>query len=152
MTPAQKRLVKASFARLVPSGDAVAELFYRELFALDPDLRRLFRSDLAQQGRKLMRMLGTAIANLDRLERIAPAVRDLGCRHAGYGVEPTDYQTVACALITTLEQGLGSDFTPALREAWVGCYRVLSGEMMAGASERPGERALPEPAAQPGLY
>jgi len=152
MTPTEKQLVQASFARLAPSADAVAEMFYRELFALDPGLRKLFKSDLAQQGRKLMSMLGTAIVNLDRLESVAPAVRDLGRRHAGYGVEPSDYETVACALVATLEQGLGSDFTPALREAWTSCYRVLSGEMMAGASERRGERALAEPAAQPGLY
>jgi hemoglobin-like flavoprotein len=154
MTPTEKRLVQASFTRLAPSADAVAEMFYRELFVLDPDpgLRKLFKSDLAQQGRKLMSMLGTAIVNLDRLESVAPAVRDLGCRHAGYDVEPADYETVACALIATLEQGLGSDFTPALREAWTSCYRVLSGAMMAGASERRGDVALPEPAAQPELY
>ena len=98
-----------------------------------------------------MSMLGAAIANLDRLEAIIPAVRDLGRRHVGYGVEPADYQTVARALIATLEQGLGSDFTPALREAWAICYRVLAGEMMAGASEH---RAEPSPnrAAQPGIY
>jgi hemoglobin-like flavoprotein len=152
MTPAQKQLVKSSFARLAPFADAVAEIFYRELFALDPDLRKLFRSDLAEQGRKLMAMLGTAIANLDRLEAVVPTVRDLGRRHTVYGVEAADYQTVAGALIATLEQGLGSDFTPALREAWASCYRVLSGEMLAGASERPSERALPEPAAHAGLY
>ena len=76
---------------------------------LDPGLRKLFKSDLAQQGRKLMSMLGTAIANLDRLESVAPVVRDLGRRHAGYGVGPTDYDTVAGALIVTLEQGLGND-------------------------------------------
>jgi len=147
MTRAQKQLVQASFARLAPSADAVAEMFYRELFALDPGLRKLFRGDLARQGQKLMSMLSTAIANLDRLEAIVPAVRGLGRRHAGYGVEPADYQTVARALIATLEQGLGSDFTPALREAWASCYRVLAGEMMAGASEHSGGRALPEPAA-----
>ena len=107
MTPAQKQLVQASFARLAPSGAAVAEMFYHELFVLDPGLRKLFKSDLAQQGRKLMSMLGTAIANLDRLESVAPVVRDLGRRHAGYGVGPTDYDTVAGALIVTLEQGLG---------------------------------------------
>jgi len=152
MTSAQRQLVPASFARLAPSADAMGEMFYRKLFALDPDLRKLFKSDIAQQGRKLMSMLGTAIAHLDRLDSIAPAVRDLGRRHTGYGVGPADFETGACALFATLEQGLGSDFTPALREAWVGCYRVLSGEMMAGASEHPGERALPEPAAQPGLY
>jgi hemoglobin-like flavoprotein len=151
MTPAQKQLVQASFARLAPSADAAAAMFYRELFALNPDLRKLFRSDLAEQGQKLISMLGTAIVNLDRLENIVPAVRDLGRRHAGYGVEPADYETVACALIATLEQGLGSDFTPALREAWASCYRLLAGEMMAGASERRSGIAPPEPARQPGI-
>jgi hemoglobin-like flavoprotein len=152
MTPTQKQLVQASYARLAPSADAVAAMFYGELFALDPDLRKLFRSDLAEQGQKLISMLGTAIVNLDRLENIAPAVRDLGRRHAGYGVEPADYETVACALIATLERGLGSDFTPALRDAWTSCYRILAGEMIAGASEREGEAALSEPARQSGLY
>jgi hemoglobin-like flavoprotein len=148
MTPAQKHLVQASFARLAPSADAVAATFYRELFALDPDLRKLFRSDLTEQGQKLISMLGTAIVNLDRLESVAPAVRDLGRRHAGYGVEPGDYETVACALIATLEQGLGRDFTPALREAWASCYQMIVSEMMAGASERRSV-ALPESARQP---
>jgi hemoglobin-like flavoprotein len=151
MTPAQKQLVQASFARLAPSADAVAEMFYRELFTLDPDLRQLFKSDLAQQGRKLMGMLDTAIANLDRLESVAPAVRDLGRRHAGFGVEAANYETVACALIATLEQGLGSDFTPALQEAWVSCYRLLSREMKAGASEHR-EAALSESVHQPRRY
>ena len=149
MAPAQKQLVQTSFARLAPFADAVAEMFYRELFVLDPTLRKLFKSDLAEQGRKLMSMLSTAIANLDRLESIAPAVRDLGHRHAGYGVAPADYETVARALITTLEQGLGDDFTPALREAWTSCYRVLAGEMMAGADERKG---VPQPGPLPGLH
>jgi len=152
MTPEQKQLVQASFVRLAPSADTVGEMFYRELFALDPGLRDLFKSDIAQQGRNLMRMLSTAIVNLDRLEAIVPAVRDLGRRHADYGVEPADYQTGAHALIATLERGLGSDFTPALREAWASCYRVLAGEMMTGAGERPSERVLPEPAAQAGFY
>jgi hemoglobin-like flavoprotein len=152
MTPAQKQLVQASFARLTPSADAVAAMFYRELFALDPDLRKLFKSDLAEQGQKLMSMLGTAIVNLDRLENFAPAVRDLGRRHANYGVEREDYETVACALIASLEQGLGSDFTPALRDAWTSCYRMLAGEMMAGASERRNDVAVPEPARQAGPY
>ena len=146
MTPDQTRRVQQSFARLVPSAEAVAEMFYRELFALDPGLRRLFKGDLAQQGQKLMSLLGTAIGNLDRLEVIAPAVRDLGRRHADYGVAGADYETVARALIGTLEQGLGSDFTSALREAWTRCYRALAREMQAGASERPGGMGLPEPA------
>jgi hemoglobin-like flavoprotein len=152
MTPAQRQLVQASFARLAPSSAAVAEIFYRELFVLDPGLRKLFKSDIAQQGRKLMSMLGTAIANLDRLESIAPAVRDLGHRHVGYGVAPADYETVACALIATLEQGLGSDFTPALREAWTSAYRALAAQMVAGAGERQSDMAVPQSAPLLGLH
>jgi len=152
MTPAQKQLVQASFARLVPFADSVADMFYRKLFALDPDLRKLFHSDLAAQGRKLMSMLGTAIVNLDRLEDVAPAIRDLGRRHAGYGVEPAHYETVAGALTATLEEGLGRDFTPALREAWVSCYQVLAGEMKAGARARRGQALPSEALHEPGLY
>jgi hemoglobin-like flavoprotein len=152
MTPEQTKLVQQSFARLAPAADAVAEMFYRELFALDPGLRKLFKSDLAQQGRKLMSLLGTAIGNLDRLESIAPVARDLGRRHAAYGVASADYETVARALIGTLEQGLGSDFTPALREAWASCYRVLACEMQAGASEDRGEVIVLESACQPAVH
>lgn len=133
MTPAQKQLVQASFAALAPSADAVAETFYREFFGLDPNLRKLFRGDLSSQGRKLMAMIGTAVASLDDLASLAPTLRQLGWRHAGYGVKPADYSTAACALVATLEQGLGRDFTPEVREAWVACYWLLAGELKAGA-------------------
>jgi hemoglobin-like flavoprotein len=136
LTPAQKQLVRTSFAKLVPSADAVADTFYRKLFALDPDLRKLFKSDLAQQGRKLISMIGSVIANLDGLESIAATLRELGRRHAAYGVEPSDYDTVACALIATLEQALGADFTSALRGAWATCYQVLACEMKASPNAK----------------
>ena len=81
---------------------------------------------MTEQGQKLMAMIGTAVANLHRLGDIVPAVRDLGKRHGGYGVKDADYDTVAGALLWTLEQGLGADFTPATRDAWVACYGVLA--------------------------
>ena len=39
-------LVQASFARVVPMQDAAADLFYSRLFAVGPELRELFPSDL----------------------------------------------------------------------------------------------------------
>jgi len=51
-------------------------------------------------------MVGTAVANLDKLETIVPAVQDLGRRHATYGVQSAYYDTVASALLWTLGQGL----------------------------------------------
>jgi hemoglobin-like flavoprotein len=134
MTPEQQTLVRGSFAKVAPIAAQAAAMFYDRLFALDPALRPLFKGDMTEQGQKLMAMIGTAVANLHRLGDIVPAVRDLGKRHGGYGVKDADYDTVAGALLWTLEQGLGADFTPATRDAWVACYGVLAREMKTAAA------------------
>lgn len=136
MTPTQIALVQQSFKRLAPHAETVAATFYDNLFALDPELRPLFRGDLKGQGRKLMSMLAMVVAGLERLEQVLPAVQALGARHAGYGVEPHHYDTVAAALLQTLEQGLGPAFAPVVRAAWTEAYSVLAEAMVAAAEPR----------------
>ena len=135
MNPNSIPLVRASWKKIVPIAEQAAALFYDELFTLDPALKPLFKSDLKAQGRKLTSMLNTAVVNLGRLETILPAVQDLGRRHVGYGVKSAHYETVGTALISTLEKGLGPDFTPAVREAWVEAYTALAGVMQTAAAE-----------------
>ena len=53
----------------------------------------------------------------------------MGHRHAGYGVNERDYETVGEALLWTLEQGLGQSFTPDIREAWAALYRFVADTM-----------------------
>jgi hemoglobin-like flavoprotein len=50
------------------------------------------------------------------------------------GVRQVHYDTVATALVWTLEQGLGDDFTPATRQAWVEAYTILAGVMQQAAA------------------
>ena len=133
MTPAQRALVQASFAKVVPIADTAATLFYEDLFRRNPSLRALFKEDMADQRRKLMTMIGTAVANLGNWANIAPAVAALGQRHAAYGVKIEDYDTVGKALIATLEKGLGDAFTPEVRAAWLACYAAVAAEMVNGA-------------------
>ncbi len=129
MTPAQVETVQTSWAKVTPIADQAAVLFYDRLFSLDPTLRGLFKPDLTEQRKVLMTMLGTAVGGLDKLDTIVPAVQALGRRHKGYGVTDAHYGTVAQALLWTLEQGLGKDFTPDVREAWTAAYGLLSGTM-----------------------
>ena len=135
MTPEQALLVKSSWEKVLPISDKAAELFYGRLFELDPDLKSLFKGDMEEQGRKLMRMIGTAVAALDRLEAIVPAVQQLGVRHVGYGVKDAHYDTVGAALLWTLQQGLGDGFTAEVKEAWTSVYGVLAGTMKSAAAE-----------------
>jgi hemoglobin-like flavoprotein len=134
MTPVQRTLVQTTFGKVAPIADTAAALFYGRLFELDPSLRPLFKGDLVEQGRKLMQMIGVAVNGLDRLDQILPAVQQLGVRHAAYGVRDQHYDTVATALLWTLEQGLGSDFTPEVKDAWTAAYTVLAGTMKHAAA------------------
>ena len=118
MTPDIQSLVRESFAKVAPISETAASLFYNRLFELDPALKPLFKGDMTEQGKKLMSMIGMVVTNLHRLDSLVPAVRDLGRRHAGYGVEDRHYDTVADALLWTLEQGLGDAFTSETRAAW----------------------------------
>lgn len=135
MTRHQIDLVQKSWRQVLPISDSAAEIFYKELFRLDPALKPLFSSDMKEQGRKLVTMISTAIDGLPRLEAIVPAVKDLGRRHARYGVRPQHYDTVGAALLWTLGQGLGQAFTPEVKGAWAETYGVLSKTMKDAAAE-----------------
>ena len=135
MTPEQVALVQDTWKKVVPISDTAAELFYGRLFSLDPALKPLFKGDMKKQGRLLMTMIGTAVSGLNRLDAIVPAVQDLGRRHVKYGVRDQHYDTVATALVWTLEQGLGEAFTPDVKQSWVAAYTVLSTTMKNAAAQ-----------------
>jgi nitric oxide dioxygenase len=135
MSPQQIDLVQRSFNEVKPIAAAAADLFYKRLFMLDPSLRPMFKGEMSKQGQMLMSMIGAAVAGLRNLEKLAPVVRQLGARHAGYGVRTEHYTTVGTALLWTLEEGLGDKFTPQVREAWAAAYDLLSEVMQLGALE-----------------
>jgi hemoglobin-like flavoprotein len=135
-TMTQIELVQKTFAVVAPIADDVAALFYRRLFEIDPDLKSMFKSDMTQQRRKLMVMLTAAVKGLPRLDRLIPVLEDLGRRHVEYGVVDRHYETVGAALLWTLEKGLGSEFTPDVRDAWTTVYGVLAATMKAGAAQQ----------------
>jgi hemoglobin-like flavoprotein len=92
--------------------------------------------DMSEQGRKLMAMMRTVVGDSHCLGRLVPAFKELGRRYGSYGVTDCDYDMVAAALIWTLEQELGADFTAETREAWTICYGILANEMKTAANER----------------
>jgi len=136
LTERQQQLLRASFESVLPIQEPAAALFYERLFALDPRLDALFKEVIDAQGRQLMIMLRAVVDHSHCLGRLVLTLRELGRRHDSYGVTDRDYDTVAAALIWTLEQELGADFTAETREAWTICYGILADEMKSAANER----------------
>lgn len=134
MTPQQIADIRRTFAMVAPVADTAAGLFYDRLFARAPAVRGMFPQDLAPQRRKLMGVLATAVGALDRIEELVPTLRDMGARHAGYGVTPDHYPVVGAALLETLEAALGDAWTMETADAWGAAYSALSGAMLDGAA------------------
>lgn len=130
MTPVQINHIRHSFTLIEPIAQQAAALFYDNLFTADPQLRRLFQGNMAQQGARLMNMIATAVDLLEEPEALIPALRKLGSRHVNYGVKDEHYATVGAALLKTLKQGLGEAYTDEVHAAWVNLYGVVSTTMM----------------------
>ena len=133
MTDEQIILIKRSFEKIAPITEQAAALFYAKLFDLNPNLHRLFKGDMKEQGRKLMQVIAYAVESLERIDALVPQVRALGARHADYGVDERDYETVGTALLWTLEKALGREFTAEMKEAWAAVYGLLAQTMKDGS-------------------
>ena len=119
--------------RLAGNAAFFARHFYGALFALDPALRPVFRTDMAAQGVRLVRMLQLAVDGLAAPDDLAPALHALGRRHAAYGVRHYDFETVRLALMCALECQPDAVPGAAVRDAWDVAWRLLAREVQLGA-------------------
>lgn len=129
MDTQQVKLVQQSFEKVATLGLPAIELFYNELFAIDPSLRAMFSGNMQEQQKKLLAALSLVIRALHTPEKILEPVKKLAVKHVDYGVAPEHYTYVGNALLRTLAKGLGDEFTPDLRQAWIEAYRLLANVM-----------------------
>lgn len=106
-------------------------VFYRRLFELDPQIRILFKADIAEESRVFMDRIGALITRLDRPDVLAAEVRELGAGLGADGVTDGHHAAVKQALVDMLSQTLGAAFTPDARQAW----EVLCGKVEAALKQ-----------------
>ena len=133
MTEQQKTLVRNSFEKIVPVADATGLTFYTRLFTIAPEVRPMFRGEIAQQSRKLMQVIAIAVKGLDHMSALVATVEELGRKHAQYGVKNEHYAVVGETLLWTLGETLGSDFDAETQAAWTAVYSLLSETMINAA-------------------
>ena len=136
MTDEQIILIKRTW-KLLRDVDpvVVGDTFYGKLFSDNPSLRKMFPVNMSEQYRKLMDMLTLIVSRLDRLDDMSEEISKMARRHVSYGVRPGHYRLVGKALLWTLHQGLGRDWTVQVGEAWNRCYTILSETMIKASGE-----------------
>ena len=131
-TPDEVR-IRRSWAKAAAAGDLVGQIFYAKLFEIAPESRGMFPDVIDDQARKLLQTLNWIVDHLDDAETLLPAAQSLAIRHVRYGVTAEQYPAVGLALIATLRQGLGADFSNEDEAAWLRVYTQLSDIMTAAA-------------------
>ncbi|CAK8999407.1 unnamed protein product, partial [Durusdinium trenchii] len=92
--------------------------------ASSPALRRLF-------GR-VIDAVGSAVAGMQDMNRMVPALTELGLRHVNYNVKEEHFQVFEKALMITLREGLGDLFTKEVEFAWNMAFNFMSATMISG--------------------
>jgi hemoglobin-like flavoprotein len=129
MTSPQIKLVQTSWARIAPSADQVAVLFYDRLFEIAPETESLFPPDRFELGKTLMQMLGVVIKGLPNIGDLPLALQQISEKHADTAILLAHDGAAREALLWTLRQGLGDDFTSDLEQAWRNVFAVLAATM-----------------------
>eukprot|EP00977_Amphora_coffeiformis_P021061 scaffold8782_cov145-Amphora_coffeaeformis.AAC.2 len=114
------------------------------LFQLHPEVHALFGLDtldnseelakskrFRMQAKYMIQMLDSSLQMLGPdIELLTEINHDLGKRHVRYGVTPEMYGFMGEAVIYTLDNFLGQDFSKETREAWEQIYGELAGDIL----------------------
>jgi nitric oxide dioxygenase len=149
MDPCQADLVRDSFVQVLFAPERATRLFYGRLFALAPDTRPLFRTDMTEQGRRLIETLAKIVTSLTRLDAMLPGLRQLAARHVDYGVEDRHYAAAGEALLYMVARLAGAKFDRATEAAWREAYALVAGVMIDAGRDARRASANPEDAPLP---
>jgi len=117
-------------AELVHEDTALIARFYEVLFDRHPELRAMFPDDMTEQHHRFVTEIEAFARAMPQLDQVESRAKQLGARHAGYGVRVAHYPLIRDALLDVLAEQLGDRFTAEHRQAWRRAYNLLAEIMM----------------------
>jgi hemoglobin-like flavoprotein len=124
-------LVRRTLVQIDAHAEDVIRRFYELLFAEAPELRALFvRSTPNGQAQKFKETLYLIADHLEDEPWLDATLKRLGERHIDYGVTAEMYDPVARALVATLADALGAEWTEDVELAWVRAYAFVRDRML----------------------
>jgi len=135
------------------------ELVFRDFLEREPEAQAFFNQEVvfkyrdfsaAEEGidgdlmalrklwAKVVRAIGFAVASLSD-KALVPRLRQLGARHAAYGLSPGNLRHFGQSLLDTLRQCLGDKLSPHGEFAWTVVYGFIESTMAEGLRSVRGE-------------
>jgi hemoglobin-like flavoprotein len=129
------RILRDTLEATLALDDTFPARFYELLYAEHPSVRALFRRNSMGAQHKMFAQKLVAI--VDHIEDPSWLERELGKLaevHRSYGVTEEMYPWVGDALVTTLREACGDEWSEAAEESWRAAYAALKDAILAKSS------------------
>lgn len=128
-TPAELAVVRRTWEQVshirlsdddknVSSSLAFGLSFYNAIFREDPELQKLF-PNIMKQARALTGMISYITKPMDGLGELEASMRELGSRHAFYGVKMEMFRVVGQAFVAALQERLEDKYDAEIGRCWL---------------------------------
>ena len=118
----ENTLIQASWLKLKTTSPELGELFYQELFAVNPELQSLFTGSTETKSKKRLKALDSTISSLEKL-RSKPlktmSLPDLAEFSDYDGIVPTSF-------LQMVEKQLGKNFTLPIKKSWLAASQNIT--------------------------
>lgn len=130
-------LLQSSLELVVSRRPEITPRFYEILFTRHPEAKPLFgRNSGAAQAQMLQEAIVAVIDHVEDAEWLTSTLGAMGAKHVDYGVTASMYPWVGGALIATLAEIAGPDWTPEMEAAWSEAFDAIKSLMLQGAEQR----------------
>jgi nitric oxide dioxygenase len=122
-------IIKSTAPVLEVKGTEITSVFYKRMFENHPELLNIFNHVNQKKGRQQTALANTVYAaaqNIDRLEALLPAVKQIAHKHRSLGIKPEQYPIVGQHLLMAIKEVLGDAATEEILEAWGAAYGVIA--------------------------
>ena len=130
-------LIESSLEAVAERVGDPAPLVYRRLFEIAPELQALFVRDTdgSVRGEMLQRAFETILDLLGEGHYARGLIATEFVNHQNIGVPPTQFELFFVAMIDTLREVLGEQWTPETAEAW-DAVRTRVASLVAGVAHQ----------------
>jgi hemoglobin-like flavoprotein len=127
--------LRGSFDLVIERAPNLTHRFYEILFERYPQARSLFGKGATRaQEEMLTRALVAVLDHLEDAPWLEETLGALGNKHVDYGVTNEMYAWVGDALLSTLAEVAGPDWTPEVAGAWTEAYDAIAALMTGGSN------------------
>ena len=126
-----KQILRDTLEIVLAKDDTFPQHFYDVLFQAHPDLRPMFhRSSPGAQHKMFAQKLTAIVDHVDDPKWLDRELVTLASKHVSYGVTDEMYAWVGDALIATLREACGSEWSDDAEAAWRSAYGALTDKIL----------------------